>query len=456
MQARRLRPGRSRLVTRQNAANLKRNVGRLAARRDGEVRKDRALDRETLRGAPRPVETVPPGFGRNRMTRGKRRQMRVVSATPLVSDASPYVVSAAGLTTAAAALTTAAPPKSAGARAAARSAQPAAPAPSGPAPQRRGQRATEAMKEPVDEPRQTRSVKPTPREPRPTTRAARPDPLPPVLVRPRSAIRSTGPAAARSGPRRLALCFGLNYTGSGAALRGCINDAVNLRGVLQARYGFEVTMMTDSTARKPTAANIRQAIRDLVAATSDPAVDEIFLSYSGHGSHVRDQSGDERDGQDETLVPLDYLRAGHIKDDELHQMLTSVRRDCRVVLLFDSCHSGSIVDLHYLYSAPNSMTLENPRSALQQKIVCLSGCTDSTTSADAYIAAARKFQGAMTTAFLQTLADKQYRLSCLDLLGGVQRMVRAAGHRQVPQLTSSFQLHVSNQFSGPEGLIRPR
>jgi hypothetical protein len=43
--------------------------------------------------------------------------------------------------------------------------------------------------------------------------------------------------------------------------------------------------------------------------------DALFVHYSGHGGNVRDTNGDEADGYDETLVPLDYERAGQIIDD---------------------------------------------------------------------------------------------------------------------------------------------
>ena len=38
------------------------------------------------------------------------------------------------------------------------------------------------------------------------------------------------------------------------------------------------------------------------------AGDNLFMHYSGHGGSMRDDNGDEKDGMDETLVPLDYQR----------------------------------------------------------------------------------------------------------------------------------------------------
>lgn len=36
---------------------------------------------------------------------------------------------------------------------------------------------------------------------------------------------------------------------------------------------------------------------------------------SGHGGQVKDRNGDEKDGYDEVIFPLDYQRAGYIVDD---------------------------------------------------------------------------------------------------------------------------------------------
>ena len=43
--------------------------------------------------------------------------------------------------------------------------------------------------------------------------------------------------------------------------------------------------------------------------------DAFFFHFSGHGSRVKDTDGDEADGWDETICPVDYDRAGMIVDD---------------------------------------------------------------------------------------------------------------------------------------------
>eukprot|EP00961_Rhodomonas_salina_P243011 3283520-Rhodomonas_salina.1 len=40
------------------------------------------------------------------------------------------------------------------------------------------------------------------------------------------------------------------------------------------------------------------------------AGDNLFMHYSGHGGSMPDDNGDEEDGMDETMVPVDYQRCG--------------------------------------------------------------------------------------------------------------------------------------------------
>ena len=48
--------------------------------------------------------------------------------------------------------------------------------------------------------------------------------------------------------------------------------------------------------------------------------DSLFFHYSGHGGQTKDLDGDEGDGYDETIYPVDFRYAGHIVDDEIRQL----------------------------------------------------------------------------------------------------------------------------------------
>lgn len=72
---------------------------------------------------------------------------------------------------------------------------------------------------------------------------------------------------------------------------------------------------------------------------------------AGHGGQTEDLDGDEEDGYDEVIYPVDFKTAGHIVDDQIHDIVVKpLQPGVRLTAIFDSCHSGSVMDLPYLYS----------------------------------------------------------------------------------------------------------
>jgi hypothetical protein len=72
---------------------------------------------------------------------------------------------------------------------------------------------------------------------------------------------------------------------------------------------------------------------------------------SGHGGQTKDLDGDEPDGYDEVIYPVDFRSVGHITDDEMHRiMVQPLQGGVRLTAIFDSCHSGTALDLPYIYS----------------------------------------------------------------------------------------------------------
>lgn len=72
---------------------------------------------------------------------------------------------------------------------------------------------------------------------------------------------------------------------------------------------------------------------------------------AGHGGQTKDLDGDEDDGYDEVIYPVDFRQVGHITDDEMHRILVKpLQPGTRLTAIFDSCHSGTALDLPYIYS----------------------------------------------------------------------------------------------------------
>ena len=100
---------------------------------------------------------------------------------------------------------------------------------------------------------------------------------------------------------------------------------------------------------RPTRDNIIRAMQWLVE-NAQPN-DALFLHYSGHGGQTEDLDGDEEDGYDEVIYPVDFKQTSHIVDDEIHHWVVKpLQPGVRLTAIFDSCHSGSVMDLPYVYS----------------------------------------------------------------------------------------------------------
>jgi hypothetical protein len=160
----------------------------------------------------------------------------------------------------------------------------------------------------------------------------------PVVIKPPSARRTK------------AVFIGINYRGSGAGeLLGCQNDAKSMQQWAIAQ-GFSASdmkvLMDDGKSTAPTKANIWAALKWLVAG-AQPG-DALLFHFSGHGGQVKDVSGDEESGFDQTMIPVDHKKAGIILDDDiLDKILKPLPAGVDMFCITDCCHSGTIMDLPY-------------------------------------------------------------------------------------------------------------
>lgn len=84
-----------------------------------------------------------------------------------------------------------------------------------------------------------------------------------------------------------------------------------------------------------TAENVKKQFK--IAANQLTAGDTFLLTYAGHGSQVEDLSDDEWDGNDETWCLYDRM----LLDDEQRVLYAEFAEGVNIVVLCDSCHSGS-------------------------------------------------------------------------------------------------------------------
>ena len=153
------------------------------------------------------------------------------------------------------------------------------------------------------------------------------------------------------------LLVGINYRGTRNQLGGCINDALAMQRLIMSTYpNANLELLTDDTPEKPTRNNILTKLKNLIA--NSKAGDTLIFDYSGHGSQVPDIHGDEEDGMDETICPIDFMTPrtimyngrqlrvdSQITDDEINEIITELPHGAKFLMLSDSCHSGTIGDL---------------------------------------------------------------------------------------------------------------
>jgi metacaspase-1 len=142
-------------------------------------------------------------------------------------------------------------------------------------------------------------------------------------------------------PTGISVHIGLNrvdpiqYEGWDGQLGACEADAKDMRA-LAAAQGFHVapSLLTDQATSEAVTLAIKDAARKLKSG------DLFFLTYSGHGGQVKDTNGDEADNDrmDETWVLFDR----QFVDDELYDLWRQFKRGVRILVLSDSCHSGTV------------------------------------------------------------------------------------------------------------------
>jgi hypothetical protein len=239
-----------------------------------------------------------------------------------------------------------------------------------------------------------------------------------------------------------ALLIGINYVDSPSmALRGCWNDAVGIARLLEARpFSFpskDVRVLLDRNGAPLTRQILLAELGALVKRSWDDALDVVVVSYSGHGSHQRDTNGDESDGEDEGICPSDCMRTGLITDDLLHATFARFNPKTRVYAIFDSCHSGSVLDLPYcLPTKSSSSSSSSIQDEVGPAILMISGCRDAQTSADAYNRRARAFGGALTNALLDALHARP-DTDVLSLCDVITAALEKEGYEQRPVVSCS-------------------
>lgn len=250
-----------------------------------------------------------------------------------------------------------------------------------------------------------------------------------------------------SKPVARALCVGLNsvdpghYAGWSGRLVACEADARAMGRVFMALKHEVTTLTTRSATRGAILSELGR-----LATLSKPGDLAIFTN-SSHGGQLPDLNGDESDGLDETICAYD----GEITDDELNAAYAKFAAGVRVLVICDSCHSGTVTRVAGDKSPAREFgvkampaevgfeTFEANRAMyepilaakatkareVKANVLLLGGCQDNQLSMDG------AFNGAFTSALLATWNGGAWK-------GCYKQFHTAIGRRMSPSQSPSF------------------
>ncbi|MBO7538812.1 MAG: caspase family protein [Prevotella sp.] len=126
-------------------------------------------------------------------------------------------------------------------------------------------------------------------------------------------------------------------------------EDINLLSPILKKQGFYLTTLLDE---KATYQNITRQLSTFTKQTKKG--DIVYLHFSTHGQPVEDLNGDEEDGWDEAIIPIDayklykkgtYEGKKHLIDDQLNQYVKKLREKIGpngfLYVVIDACHAGT-------------------------------------------------------------------------------------------------------------------
>lgn len=177
------------------------------------------------------------------------------------------------------------------------------------------------------------------------------------------------PAAGGSG-NIFVLIMALDYKQTNNPLT-CSIDGRNMEQLIRS-CGVPQQNITAMYDEQCTKENVEQQVQH-IASQCGPG-DYFVYYYSGHGTNMADQEGDEEDGQDEAfcfVTPDGQVNYDScMTDDDFSELMTSsLDEEVNVIILTDCCHSGTIADF-------------NTGEWSGRKAISIAGCQDEQTSGD--------------------------------------------------------------------------
>ena len=271
-------------------------------------------------------------------------------------------------------------------------------------------------------------------------------------------------------PQLHALLIGINEyhpDSNVGSLRGCVNDIQDFSSFLEKTYPTLQPVITKLFNEQATYQNIIDNFESKLI--DAPKVgDTVIFNYSGHGSQLNSADDflkyDAKD-KDETMVCYDSRVDGgfDIADKELAAMISCVKEGVTVIVILDSCHSGTATRSveHYtlgksrftsghtesrdlatyykgFYSRMQAQT--NAIKIPMREHILLASC-----DRDEVAWETPNHRGAFSSSLLSVLKKDNY-ISYKDLFVGIRSFIKTYSSRQTPQFEPIGFFDVNKQF----------
>jgi hypothetical protein len=263
-----------------------------------------------------------------------------------------------------------------------------------------------------------------------------------------------------------ALLIGINYKDDPYnRLYGCINDTYMMRSLLNTNFNVQlnnITLMNDdhpiSSNLYPTYDNMIKQLNDFINNLNKTKTSSAYIFFSGHGYQLKDTNGDEIDGYDEQIVPVDFQSKGFISDDFLFSIFLKLNRKTKLYFMSDACNSGTNIDLPFIFTNNRFIYNNKFRSSKRfrtvkdyiktininsNNIISISSSRDEQYSIDGFNLEKNQNNGVFTMAFDKLIREHGVKLNFNDFLTNISKYIDNS-YGQTTTITSTKQLNSKN------------
>ncbi|XP_050210266.1 metacaspase-1-like [Mercurialis annua] len=251
---------------------------------------------------------------------------------------------------------------------------------------------------------------------------------------------SSSPAERFPRPRKRAVLIGVSYKRQKYELKGTINDVKKMKRWLIRNFDFQednILILAEDEVEAdliPTKKNIETSMKWLMEDCR--AGDSLVFYFSGHGLRHPNFDGNEVDGFDETICPVDFKEAGMIFDDQIYSTIVDpLPKDVTLHAIVDACHSGTVLDLSFTYNRERKIwENSNPSNSTRRTngglAITISACEDDQVAVDTdAFSKDLTMSGALTYTLTSNVKEKQ-EITYGQLLDSIYTSIQEADRQR--------------------------